>query len=114
MSKINKKVAGKFLSEALRNLANEAHDTDGSETKTRAQCLAQLVWDYALGYTKKVRNKEGKLVDQIIEPRTWAITLLFDRLEGRVPLQNDETESTVSLLSRIEKLNFKQFQDLET
>lgn len=114
MSKNPRIMAGKFLSEALRNLASEAHDIgESSEIRTRAQCLAKIVWDHALGFTKLVQNKEGKSVEQKVEPRVWAISLIFDRLEGRVPMSEDGTSEKVTLADRVDKISKKSFEELE-
>ena len=112
MSKNPNITMGRFLSQALRELASEQHDIGTSESLTRAQCLAKLVWDNALGYTRMIKNKEGMLVEQSIEPRTWAINIIFDRLEGRIPVQDDNTKEKEILVDKVEKLCLKKFEDL--
>ena len=104
--------AGKFLSQALRALASEAHDIDGSDTKSRAQCLAEFVWNSALGYKTKVIDKDGNLVDKEIGPQTWAINLVFDRIEGKVPISEDSVLEGTSVASRVEEISKDNINDL--
>lgn len=113
MTKKNSNIAaGRHLSEALRTLAAEEHDIGTSDNLTRAECLAKIVWDYALGFTRKVKNKEGKLVNEVVGPKTWAIDIIFDRLIGRVAQQGEDTQGKAKLVDRVEEIDKKQFQNL--
>lgn len=110
MSKKNPRIsAGKFLSQALKELAQEVHDTDGETVKTRAECLARIVWNSALGFKEKYIDSEGNLKEKLIAPQVWAINLIFDRLEGKVPSGDEDGKSEVTLAQRVEKLNLEQF-----
>jgi len=103
--------AGKFLSAALRTLSQEAHDTDGADVKTRAQCLAELVWNAALGYTKKVWSATDEcFAEKPIAPQTWAINLIFDRLEGKAIPSEESSDGKPTLAKRVEKINKDQFE----
>lgn len=110
---MNKSQAGKFLSSALRELSQEAHDTNGSETKTRAECLAKLVWEAALGGDR--RQWDAKLesfVQKYMAPQTWAIHLLFDRLEGKVAMSDEGGASELTLAQRVDKIDQDRINDL--
>ena len=113
MSKKPNISAGKFLSQSLRALASEAHDTDGDTIKTRAQCLAEHIWNAALGYKAKVYDKEIRnLVEKEFGPQTWAINLIFDRIEGKVPISEDSVLEGTSVASRVEEISKDRINDL--
>lgn len=101
---------GKFLSQALRALSQEAHDTDGDRTKTKSDCLARYVWDAALGHTLVTLDRNtGERKEKVIPPQTWAINLIFDRIEGKVMPSEESINGKPMLAERVEKLNQEQF-----
>lgn len=113
MSKKPNISAGKFLSQSLRTLASEAHDTDGDTIKTRAQCLAEYIWNAALGYkTKVLDTKLHVLVEKEVLPQTWAVNLIFDRIEGKVPISEDSVLEGTSVASRVEEISKDNINDL--
>jgi hypothetical protein len=72
---------GAILSKYLRALALDIESMDDSgDPVTKAQKLAELVWKHALGFT------DEKDPTKRIPPATWAIELLFNRVEGKIPL----------------------------
>jgi hypothetical protein len=72
---------GAILSKYLRALALDIESmSDDGDPITKAQKLADLVWKYALGITdEKDPTKKAA-------PAVWAIELLYNRIEGKVPL----------------------------
>lgn len=94
------------LSLHLRQLANEAIDVDPKDGDpiTRAHKLAQLLWDKALGGTKMERNDQGQEVQVYNRPESWAIQLVYDRLEGRVPNAADEDADRPRALERLREI----------
>lgn len=83
-----KGINNKALTAALRELANEAIDIEPDGTPImRHQKLAKLLMDMALGYTVKERNEEGNWREVYHKPVAWAIQYVFERLEGRLPMQ---------------------------
>lgn len=107
---MNKSLAGKFLSNALRELSQEAHDIDGDHTKNKSECLARYVWDAALGYVCVTLDKEtGERKEKVIPPQTWAINLIFDRIEGKVVPSDDGSRQDTPMATRLEKINKNQF-----
>jgi hypothetical protein len=61
----------------------EVPQKDGEKelmVRSKAEALARFVWKQALGYEEV--NDAGEKVKY--QPDKWAITLLFDRLEGKV------------------------------
>lgn len=81
-----KELTGKLLTKKLCELAVDIIEIDPSTEKatTRAEKLAKIVWDHALGYTERTENKEGSVKEVKYKPAPWAITLLMDRIEGKV------------------------------
>lgn len=77
-------VTGTMLTKFLRSLAADVDDmnTEG-DVVTKAESLAQLVWNHALGFWEKVDpdNPDKKIWRK---PDWRAIALLFDRIEGKV------------------------------
>jgi hypothetical protein len=72
-------MASLYITNHLRRLANQADtytDADGNLV-TRSEGLAEQLWKFALGY----KDED----DVIHKPATWAIQLIFDRLEGKNP-----------------------------
>ncbi len=88
-----KAIIGRLLTKSLRELAVDIIEIDPSvdgKATTRAEKLAQVLWDHALGYTEHRRAEEGaNMVEIVHKPAPWAITLLYDRLEGKVAPTND-------------------------
>lgn len=74
----------KQLTRYLQRLAEEIHTVeDGGDPISKAEALAALLWNKALGYTEQVL-KNGSWVEVSHPPESWAIHLVYDRLEGRV------------------------------
>lgn len=74
----------KQLTRYLERLAEEMHTVeDGGDAVSKAEALAKLLWNKALGYTEQVL-RDGAWVAVSHPPESWAIHLVYDRLEGRV------------------------------
>jgi hypothetical protein len=89
---------GAVLSKYLRCLAVEVEtmDNDGDPV-TKAEALAKLVWQYALGFrTQDVKTDK----ETYTPPAVWAIELLYNRIEGRIPVAAPE-ESGKSLTDKV-------------
>lgn len=70
---------GAILSKYLRALAVEVETTNAKgDTITKAAALAELVWKYALGFT-------DVKTDVPLPPAVWAIEILYNRIEGKIP-----------------------------
>lgn len=76
---------GAILSKYLRALAMDIHtvDDDGKPVN-KAAVLAKLVWQHALGFEERDPDDPNKMTPH--KPATWAIELLFNRIEGKIPL----------------------------
>lgn len=92
------------LTTHLHVLAGEVHDVDrGGDAITRAQALAKLLWDKALGCKKTEMNDEGREIEVVYRPEAWAIQLLYDRLEGRVGTASEEDVDRPQVLDKLRK-----------
>jgi hypothetical protein len=58
----------------------------------RAEKLALLLWDHALGSTRFVEDKKGDFAFKWCPAEPWAIQLVLERTEGKVSAAVQETE----------------------
>jgi hypothetical protein len=92
---------GAILSKYLRALAVEIETTNADgDLVTKAAALADLVWKYALGGHKE---RDDKGVEKTMPPAVWAIELLYNRIEGKIPLAVVEEQGR-SLTERVSDL----------
>jgi hypothetical protein len=82
-----KKRAGLLLNTFLREIAEEEteflkDDDDGDRMVTKAEALARMIWDRALGFEEK-RMEKDKEVTIEHPPDKFYVGILFDRIEGR-------------------------------
>lgn len=93
-----KRAASKLVTQFIRKIAEEIHEDPLVTGKaigdahmiTKAEALARFMWKAALGYKEEIKivNKETgeiTLQEKIVFPDKAYVTLLYDRLEGRVP-----------------------------
>jgi hypothetical protein len=93
---------GAILTKYLRVLALDVETVDESgDPLTKAQVLAALVWRHALGFVQPDPNKKG--AGTPIPPAVWAIELLYNRIEGKIPVAVVE-ESGRSLTEKVSDL----------
>ncbi len=88
------RVASRLLTEQLFDIGMEYCDTiSDKDGKTcginKIQKLARVLWDAALG--TKTKTVDGKLKTEL--PKQWAITEIFNRIDGRVMPQMAYSES---------------------
>lgn len=96
---------GKRLSEELRKLATQVHTVkdDGTQV-TKEEALAELVWEYALGWTEHFRDDSGNLCERKHPPVAWAMQYLYERLEGRAAVQAPDPESGLKAADKVREL----------
>jgi hypothetical protein len=103
-SKAVKAPTGAILSKYLRMLALDIETTNADgDLITKAEALAALVWKHALGFEDvDPDNPDRKL---LVKPAVWAVTLLYDRIEGKVPLAvvEDQGKSLADKVSDLGK-----------
>jgi len=111
--------ANKLLTHFIREIANEVHDNplitgpaiDDSRMITKAEALARYIFKAALGYKETVEvidKKTGRVIGhkEIIHPPDKVyVTMLYDRMEGRVPtVEVKETSKKATASDRVSKL----------
>ena len=100
---------GHLLSKHLRVLAAEACIAAPNGTiLTRAERLAELIWQNALGWNEW-DAKTKKSIEH--EPKQWAMEMLYDRLEGRVPQAMEQVKGG-SVADRVTELGKTKINDL--
>ena len=93
------------LTQHLRELAAQAHDwseEDGAITKGEA--LARLLWKKALGYKEVKVDDEGNEKEEWRPPESWAIQLVYDRMEGKTPQAVTEDETRITAAEQVSEL----------
>ena len=94
---------GAILSKYLRSRALDMETIDDAgDAVTKAAALAKFVWKAALGY-KDVDVKTGSIV--LHEPDWRAIELLYNRIEGKIPVAvvEDQARSLTEKVSDLGK-----------
>ena len=87
----------------LRQLAAEAESIrDDGEMITRAEALAMLIWNYALGWEEPDPDDPNKTI--LHRPQQWAIQLLYDRMEGKAPNAVENDAGTMTAADRVGEL----------
>ena len=78
---------GAILSKYLRALALDVETVNPEgDPVTKAQVLAGLVWKHALGF-EDLRDPDNPEKGRVrVPPTVWAIDLLYNRIEGKIPL----------------------------
>jgi len=111
--------ASRLLTQFIREIAEENHEDplifgkgiDDARMITKAEALARYMWNAALGYKQKVEVLD-KVTGQVIGdkevihfPDKTYVTMLYDRLEGRVPtVEVDKDDSKPTAADRVSQL----------
>ncbi len=96
---------GKELTRFLRALAMEAESlADDGTVVTKAHSLAQLLWRKALGYKAVEKTRHGVAEEVDHPPESWAIQLIYDRLEGKVAPVTTEEGGRLTTSERVSDL----------
>jgi hypothetical protein len=103
----------KSVTKALQDLAMEAHDSapDGTPL-SKAQCLARLIWNKALGYKKMVVPKDGPPAEIEFPAEAWAINLVLDRLEGKLGPGVAEESAKTPIVDKVSDLAKRRINSL--
>lgn len=90
------------LTNNLRKLAAQAESTDDDgNIIDKGAKLAELLWKKALGYTE-LDPKTGK--DEFHRPESWAILLIYERLEGKTPVAMPDENASHKVGERVSEL----------
>ncbi len=109
--------AGKLLSSYIRQIAEEETEvvkdpkTGDDRMASKAEGLARLIWKKALGYTEQ-KVESGKLVDYYFHPDKYLMGLLFDRMEGRAPLNVGEGDEKITVAERVSEQGKKRINNI--
>lgn len=107
--KTEKQRANKLLTTKLKDILLETTEVESGEDGqpvliTKAEALARLVVRMALGYKEEIeKSRDGKtVVDTVVHPpHVGMIALVYDRLEGRIPIAKDDEGEKQSLATRV-------------
>lgn len=100
-----KRLGGKRLTEELRKLACEVIDITPDGTPiTREQRLAEMIWRQALGWSEKVRDIDGNLVEKTYPPVAWSQQYLYERMEGKAPNSLPDVEGGIRAVDKVRDL----------
>lgn len=100
---------GKELTKFLRQLAVDVESSaDDGTPQTKAECLARLLWQKALGYKAQEMRGEGAsraMTEVYHPPESWAIQMIYERLEGKVANSAPEDGTRTTAAERISDLS---------
>lgn len=95
--------SSKALTGHLRALSKEAESiADDGEIITKAEALAMLLWQYALGWEEADPDDPNKTV--MHRPAQWAIQMVYDRLEGKAPAAIEDGSGTMTAADKVSEL----------
>ncbi len=98
--------AGKLLSKFVRQIAEEATEcllgeNDNDRMVTKAEALARIMWDTALGKDIKETDEHGVPVTIRRRPDKGMMALIWDRMEGKSPIAIAESDETLTVAERV-------------
>ncbi len=96
---------GAALTTELRKLAQEIHTVDDAGAPiTKEQALAALIWKQALGWVEEVRDDKGAVKRTLHPPVAWAQSMLFERIEGKAQVTQEQTGARISAKETVSEL----------
>jgi hypothetical protein len=106
-----KTVAGMQLSKFLRDIGDETTEVEGLDPKSgkpriikKTEALARTIWKLALGYSeRRIERVDGKPkeVVKVVKPDLACISMIFERLEGKVAANTDAGKKQRKLSDRV-------------
>jgi hypothetical protein len=108
---------GAVLSKYLRALALDVETIDDKgDPITKAAALATLVWKHALGFKRPVDEHKPDGPKETVPPAVWAIDLLYNRIEGKIPLAvvEDQGRSLTEKVSDLGKAKINSMTEATT
>ena len=109
--------ASQMLTKWLREIAVEVtesiKDPLSGETvmATKAEALARKIWERALGY-KSLDIKKGSISETTHQPDRGMMILIFERLEGKVPITTEVGKKKVTAAERMSMESAKRLNNL--
>jgi hypothetical protein len=104
-----KKKATRLLSKFVQQIAEEKSEVGAADDGmpimiSKAEALARRVWMMALGYVEEQEVRSGDSVTKNSinhPPNPGMIALLYDRMEGRVPLAQEIETGKRTIADRV-------------
>jgi hypothetical protein len=118
--KAEKIKAGKLLTAQLKTILQEKTEVEMDEDGapiivTKAEKMARTMVKMALGYKEEVERKmDGKtVIDELVHgPNAGLIALVYDRVEGRIPVASVEEPDKRTLADRVSEQGKKRINNL--
>jgi hypothetical protein len=115
-----KKLLTKFVNQIAIEQYDEAIMVDREAvTVTKAEALARIMWKEALGWVERIDiidKESGKVLgvkEKLHPPDKTYVTMLYDRMEGRVPtVEVKPTDSKPSVADRVSKEGTKRLNSI--
>ena len=94
----------KFLRALAEEVETSLRDESSGEFRliTRAEMLALVLWKKALGWIEPNKIKDGPEI--VHKPESWAIQLIYERLEGRAPQAVPDAKGHLTAADKIDEL----------
>ncbi len=98
--------AGKLLSKFVRQISEEETECllgeDGNDRMvTKAEALARIMWDAALGKDIKETDEQGAAVTIRRRPDKGMMALLYDRMEGKSPIAITDSDDAITIAEKV-------------
>ena len=108
--------AGQLLSQFIRKIALEETElikggSDKDRMATKAEALARMVWQRALGFTEQ-KVVSGELVDIEHSHDRVYVGMLWDRMEGRAPLMNPEKGNKRTIVDKVSEQGIRRLNQI--
>lgn len=108
--------AGQLLSQFIKQIALEEtefikDDNGNDRMATKAEALARMVWQRALGFTEQ-QIVNGESVDIKHSPDRVYVGMLWDRMEGRAPLMNPDKKSGRTIADKVSEQGKKRINKI--
>jgi hypothetical protein len=99
------KYKSRELTEYLKRVAVEAHDwSEESGAISKSEALARILWNKALGSKEVKVNDKGEEREITNKPESWAIQLIYDRLEGKSPMAIPDDEGKLTAADKVREM----------
>lgn len=111
--------AGRMLSQYLKEMADEVTEfIPGDKDRedrwvTKGEALSRSIWKFALGWKEMVLNKKKNVVEEVIhKPDKSMIHMIFDRMEGKVPVTGGSARKKIPVDQRMVEQHKKRLNAL--
>jgi hypothetical protein len=111
------KISPRDLTRHLREEAALIHDTELDDDGNviyinKAEQLGRVVWRKALGWVEECIKDDGTIEKKDHPPQQWAITLIFDRVEGKAAQSVPDEMSRISVADKVSEISKNQISSL--